>query len=133
MFKIPLDKLPKKGYIIADFADTTLFEPYEITDGLLRFNNCELFEKEIPFECHFFNEKQELRLIYRESRNDFIELLLSENDETDMDKDLLYTQEVLVKPEYACREDLPDKLRVINRFIFSENDTLILQNYRAAI
>ncbi len=78
----------------------------------------------------FFYETSELRLVHRESRNDTIEILLRESDETDMDQELLYTQEVLLKQEYTSRDDLPKKLRIINRFVYSDNDTLILNNYR---
>jgi hypothetical protein len=35
-----------------------------------------------------------------------------------------------VKREYASREDLPEKLLVMNRYGYTENDTLALRDYR---
>ena len=47
-----------------------------------------------------------------------------------VDPPLLYEQEMLVKEDYARRGDLPEKLLVMNRYAFTENDTLTLQDYR---
>ena len=41
-----------------------------------------------------------------------------------------FPEEVLVRPQYAERGDLPEKLTIINRYRYSENDTLTLENYR---
>lgn len=133
MIKLPLEKIPEKGFVLADFADTTVFEPYEIKNGELCLGSRKVFEQQIPIECHFFDETSELRLVHRESRNDTIEILLRESDEIDMDQELLYTQEVLLKQEYTNRDDMPKKLRIINRFVYSDNDTLILNNYRISL
>ena len=46
-----------------------------------------------------------------------------------MDPDLLYEEEVLVKNENAAGID---RLKIINRYMFTENDTLVLRNYRIA-
>ena len=49
-----------------------------------------------------------------------------------MEPDLLFTEEVLVKKEYTDIPGIPEKLRVINRYRYSENDTLVLKDYRIA-
>lgn len=48
------------------------------------------------------------------------------------DPDLLYEEEVLVKDEYSEKSGLPERLKVINRYMYTENDTLVLKNYRIA-
>ena len=73
---------------------------------------------------------REYRLIARESGGDFIERVLTAEEEQNMDPDLIYEQETLVKREYASREDLPEKLLVMNRYGYTENDTLALRDYR---
>ena len=133
MIKLPLEKIPEKGLVLADFADMTVFEPYEIKNGELCLSSREVFEQQIPIECHFFDDTSELRVVHRGSRNDTIEILLRESDELGMDRELLYTQEVLLKQEYTSRDDMPKKLRIINRFVYSDNDTLILSNYRISL
>lgn len=52
------------------------------------------------------------------------------DEEREMDPDLLFEEEVLVKPQYADTGRLPRKLTVINRYRYSEYDTLTLDNYR---
>lgn len=49
------------------------------------------------------------------------------------DPDLLFVQDVLVKKEYTDIPGIPEKIRVINRYSYSENDTLVLQDYRLAL
>ena len=132
MFELPSEMIPEKGYVIAVFEDKTLFEPYEVIDGKPVFEGCALVDDDPPLECHFFDENRELRIIRRESRDNTI-VLLEGSEEALIESDLLYTQHVLVKREYADRADLPNKLRIINRFVYSENDTLILNNYRISI
>lgn len=77
--------------------------------------------------CSSRNTEEVLR---PESAGDRIELLLSREEELGMDPDLVFEEEVLVKPQYAERGDLPEKLTIINRYRYSENDTLTLENYR---
>ena len=130
MDRIRIDLLPEAGYVIAQLRSALLFEAYIVEDGKLLFQGSERLEKEPVKECHFFNRDREYRLIARESRGDFIERILTAEEEQAMDPDLLYEQEMLVKKEYACREDLPEKLLVMNRYTYTENDTLALKDYR---
>ena len=40
---------------------------------------------------------------------------------------------IVLKKVYADQPGIPDKLRVINRYQYSENDTLVLKDYRIAL
>jgi hypothetical protein len=130
MNRIQIERLPKAGYVIAQLKSTLLFEPYTVEDGKLLFRSSERLEEEPLTECHFFNRDREYRLIVRESRGDLIERVLTAEEEQSMDPDLVYEQEMLVKREYASRGDLPEKLLVMNRYGYTENDTLALRDYR---
>jgi hypothetical protein len=130
MNRIRIERLPKAGYVIAQLKSTLLFEPYTVEDGKLLFRSSERLEEEPLKECHFFNRDREYRLIVRESRGDLIERVLTAEEEQSMDPDLVYEQEMLVKREYASRGDLPEKLLVMNRYGYTENDTLALRDYR---
>ena len=130
MNRIRIEQLPKAGYVIAQLKSTLLFEPYTVKDGKLLFRGHERLEEEPLKECHFFSRDREYRLIVRESRGDYIERVLIAEEERFMDPDLVYEQEMLVKREYASRGDLPEKLLVMNRYGYTENDTLALRDYR---
>ena len=130
MDQIRIDQLPEAGYVIAQLRSALLFEAYTVKDGKLLFQGSECLEKEPVKECHFFNRDREYRLVARGSRGDFIERVLTAEEEQAMDPDLLYEQEMLVNKEYTCRGDLPEKLLVMNRYRFTENDTLALKDYR---
>ena len=130
MNRIRTDLLPEAGYVIAQLKSILLFEPYDVKDGKLLFHGSDCLEKEPIAACHFFSRDREYRLVVRESQGDVIERVLTEAEEEAMDPDLIYRQEMLVKKEYACRKDLPEKLLVINRYDYTENDTLTLRDYR---
>ncbi len=129
---ISIDKIPKKGLVMAYFRNQLLFLPYEVAGDELKMPGGAFFDKEMPYECHFFNKDMEYRLIRRESRNDVIERILTKDEEEKMESDLLFPEEVLVKKEYTDIPGIPEKLRVINRYHYSENDTLVLKDYRIA-
>ena len=127
---LDLELAPKKGCILAYFRDALLFAPYEICNGRLL---CEVFDKYPPetlTECHLFDRDREYRVVRRESRQDCIRLVLTQEEEATMDPDLLYTQVIPVREEYARKGNCPDHLTIINRYDYSGNDTLVLKNYR---
>lgn len=127
---INLETAPRKGFLLAYFKGAMVFEPYSIRDGILSFDGCEAFRDETPRECHLFDENTEYRMIQREARNDRIELVLTREEEEGMDPDLLFEEEVLVKKEYAREGTHPERLRIVSRYRYTENDSLALKNYR---
>ena len=132
MIGICLDKAPAKGYLLAYFQDALVFAPYTVENGRLVFSECEAYEEMTPKECHLFDKNTEYRMILREARGDQVEVILTRQEEETMDPDLLYEEEMLVKDEYAGKAGLPERLKVINRYMYTENDTLVLKNYRIA-
>ena len=132
MIGIHLDMVPVKGYLLAYFQDALVFEPYTVENGRLVFLECEVYQKMVPKECHLFDENTEYRMILREARGDRVEVILTRQEEETMDPDLLYEEEVLVKTEYSGKAGLPERLKIINRYMYTENDTLVLKNYRIA-
>lgn len=133
MKQIPLEKLPKKGLVMAYFTGALLFSPYEVTGEGLKIPVPDAHEDEEPYECHFFDEKTEYRRIRRKARNDVIERILTEEEEKEMPPDLLFPEDILVKEAYTKLPGIPEKLRVINRYQYSENDTLVLKDYRMTL
>ncbi len=132
-FEIPVEKLPVKGLLMAYFRDSLIFEPYEVKEGCIVSENSFRLEQELPEEVHFFDDSREYRCIVREARGDIIELLLTEEEEKEMDPDLLFLDEGIVREEFSSREGLPERLRIINRYDYSVNDTLVLKNYRISL
>jgi len=115
---------------MAYFSRSLVFEPYEIRDGRLLFSGCEAFQDQQPKELHLFDHDKEYRIVWRETRGDRIERLLTRQEEEAMDPDLLYAEEMPVKEEYASKGTLPEKLTVTTRYEYSEFDTLVMKDYR---
>ena len=76
------------------------------------------------------DENTEYRMVLREARNDRIESVLTKEEEEGMDPDLLFAEEALVKKEYIREGIHPKRLMIINRYRYTENDSLALKNYR---
>lgn len=125
-----IEKMPQKGFVLAYFRDGLVFEPYEVRNGMLLFDGCERLQKEDPTECHFFDRHQDYHRVCRQARHDVVEYVATEEEEARMEKDLLFVEDVLVKEEYVRRRCFPEKLRIINRYRYSENDVLVLKDYR---
>lgn len=133
MWEISLEKLPPKGIMLLYFKKRLVFERYEIKNGKLVYDGGENLSGEIPVECHFFDERTEYRLIKREAQGDTIEIVLSATEEKHMDPDLLYVEEPLIKDEYRVNVGIPEKLIIVSRYCYSDNDIIELKNYRIAI
>ena len=127
---ISLEKAPKKGFVLAYFPGELVFKTYIIRDGECIFDGWERFKTRTPGECHFFDEKIEYRMIRRESAGDSIELILTKEQEDQMDPDLLYIQKILVREQFRKDGDMAERLVIVNRYDYTENDTLVLKNYR---
>ena len=111
-----------------------IYTSYQIKAGKILLARGEMFDIDELKEGHFFDEKKEYRLIRRESRNDLLKLLFTEAEEQEMDRDLLMEEKVLVKSEYIdFAAGVSGSLRIINRYAYSEDDTLVLRNYRIAV
>ena len=132
MIGISMDKAPEKGYLLAYFRDALVFEPYTVENGRLVFPGYELYQEAVPKECHLFDRNTEYRMILREARRDRVEVILTRQEEESMDPELLYEEDVLVRGEYAGKRGLPERLRIVNRYTYTEHDTLVLKNYRIA-
>lgn len=126
MYNFPIAMIPPRGYVLAYFKEKLVFEPYEIKGEAIDFESCGLLSQETPRECHFFDQDREYRLVRRDFQKDYIEKVYTREEEEGMDPDLVFMEDVMVKPEYP----LLKKLRIINRYTYSPNDTLILKNYR---
>ena len=130
MNRLPIEGIPQEGYCILSFRDALLFERYEYRDGKLCFPGSDRLERELPYDCRFFDREKDCHLVFRESRGDICKTVLTEEEEKAMDPDLVYAEEVLVREEFAGREGLPKKLLIVNRYRYTEYDTLTLKNYR---
>lgn len=126
-------KLPVTGYVIAYTTECALYAPYKVEKDkiVIDLKYEDMLTK--AYECHFFDMHKEYRLIYREARDDEIELVVTDKEEEEMNPDLIYIEDVLILPSYLGDKNLPDKLRIINRYKYSDNDTLVLDNYRIGL
>ena len=130
---IDYGRIPPNGMLLAYLDDRVVFLPYELDNKTIKMT-CDyndIISK--SHECHFFDKHSEYRIIYRQSRNDYVDKLFTSKQEEMMDSDLLYTEDVLVKSEYIINGDIPDRIRITSRYIYSDNDTLILDNYRIGL
>ena len=125
-----LENAPAVGFVIAYLKDQLIFAPYKICDGVFSVEGWENPDFTAAEECHFFNNSREYRRIYRSARRDVIETVLAAQEEQSMDPDLIFVEEVLVKPKYTQTGHIPSTLTIINRYRYSEYDTIVLEDYR---
>lgn len=125
-----LENAPAAGCVIACLRDRLIFAPYEICNGMFTAEGWDNPDFTGAEECHFFDNSREYRRVYRSVRRDMIETVLTAEEEQSMDPDLIFVEEVLVKPKYAEIAGLPSKLTIINRYRYSEHDTIVLEDYR---
>lgn len=133
MIGISSEKAPPKGFILAYFRTGLVFARYEKKDGEIFFDGQQAFRTEAPWECHLFDESTEYRSVVRRARGDRIDSVLTAQEEAEMDSDLIYTENVLVREEYRQGGAMPAKITVINRYQYSDNDMLTLKNYRLSV
>lgn len=125
-----LEKAPRFGFVIACLKDRLIFAPYEIRNGAFWAEGWECPDFTAAEECHFFDDRTEYRRIWRNARRDVIETVLTAQEEQSMDPDLVYSEEVLVKPKYTAITGVPPKLTITSRYRYSEHDTIVLEDYR---
>ena len=127
-----IDKIPPKGIVLACFSYKLIFCPYEVREDSILLRDHEDVELSKAYESHFFDRDSEYRRIVRSSRGDIREVVLTRSEEDQMDEDLVFEEEVLVKPEYRKCEGIPGKLLIINRYKYSDNDLTVLEDYRVS-
>ena len=127
-----LENAPAAGFVIASLKNQHIFAPYEIRNGVLMVEGWDRPDFTEAEECHFFDHSREYRRIYRSARQDMIESILTAQEEEAMDPDLIFTEEVLVKPQYTESSCIPAALTIVNRYRYSEYDTIVLEDYRIA-
>ena len=127
---INVEMVPQEGCLLAYFDNSLVFVPYTVKNGRAVFAGDAEYQDMEPRECHLFDGEREYRMIRREARNDKVEIVLSRHEEDLMDPDLIYEERVMVKEEYFLKGNLPEYLKIINRYMFTDNDTLVLKNYR---
>ena len=125
-----LENAPAVGFVIACLKDQLIFAPYKICNGVFTAEGWENPDFTAAEECHFFDNNREYRRIYRSARRDVIETVLTVQEEQSMDPDLIFIEEVLVKPQYTQNGHIPSTLTIINRYRYSEYDTIVLEDYR---
>ena len=125
-----LENAPASGFVIACLRDQLIFAPYKICNDVFTAEGWDCPDFTEAEECHFFDDSREYRRIYRSARRDVIETVLTAQEEQSMDPDLIFIEEVLVKPQYAETGRLPTTLTIVNRYRYSEHDTIVLEDYR---
>ena len=125
-----LKNAPNTGFVIASLKDQLIFAPYKICNGVFTTEGWDCPDFTNAEECHFFDDSREYRRIYRSARRDIIETVLTAQEEQTMDPDLIFVEEVLVKPQYTETGQLPSTLTIVNRYRYSEHDTIVLEDYR---
>ena len=120
--------IPAEGYLLAVFTDRVMFASYRKDAGCLVFEGREAVLHEPLLRLHCFDRNTEYRLLVTDDGDRLVEAVLRADEEKDMDPDLLFEDEMLLRPEYGGR-----KLKVINRYRYTDFDTMTVDNYRVSI
>ncbi len=127
------DRIPEEGLLLAEGQDVLVFAPYRCEGGKILVDGEDRTGLLDAETCYLFDRDTEYRRVHRRARNDVIETVMTAREEEDMDPELLYREEVLVKPEYTVCPGIPETLIIVNRYRYSENDTLVLEDYRISM
>ena len=123
-------RIPAEGYLIAVFKDRILFERYRKEAEGLCFPGAEESRAERLLRLHCFDRDTEYRLLVTDDGDRLVELVLDAGQEKAMEPDLLFEDEMLVRPEYRPEEIGIRKLKVVNRYRYTDFDTMTPDNYR---
>ena len=123
-------RIPAEGIMIAVFDDRTLVERYGKEAEGLSFPGTEQVGKKDLLRLHCFDPETEYRLIVTDDGERLIEVIMSAEEEKGMEPDLLFEDEMLLREEYCTERVGIRKLKVINRYRYTQYDTMTLDNYR---
>ncbi len=127
------DRIPVEGLLLAEGKDTLVFVPYTYREGKILVDGEDRTGLLNADVCHLFDRDTEYRRGRRRARKDTVETVLTAAEETAMDRNLVYQEEVMIKPRYTGRPGMPETLIIVNRYRYSEYDTLVLEDYRIAM
>lgn len=122
-----ISKISDSGYCMVVYYDKVSFGKYKlegddiITDALA--------SDDLPFkEIRLFDKESEYRLRYV-AGNNRCENIFTSDEEKDMDKDLIFVDEMLLKEVYKNTSGL-DKITIVNRYKYTDYSTITLDDYR---
>ncbi len=124
------DRIPREGLLLAEGKDMLVFVPYTYRDGMIFVDGEDRTELLNADVCHLFDHDTEYRRVRRMARKDTVETVLTAAEEAVMDWNLVYQEDVMIKPRYTGRPGMPETLMIVNRYRYSEYDTLVLEDYR---
>lgn len=125
-------KAPARGWLFAETEHGPILERYSIVDGELHFPGAARLEAAPVLRLHCFDEQAEYRYLRVNEEGDAVEGLFTAEQETAMDPDLIYEDKMVLAEAYAPKDGGIWTLSVINRYRWTEYNTLGLENYRLA-
>ena len=123
-------RIPAEGIMIAVLENRILVERYGKEAEGLSFPGAEQVRDEALLRLHCFDPETEYRLIVTDDGERLIEVVLDAEEEKEMEPDLLFEDEMLLREEYCTERVGIRKLKVVNRYRYTEYDTMTLENYR---
>ena len=123
-------RIPLDGIIIAVFENHIVVERYRKDAEGLSFPGGELLRNEAILRLHCFDRETEYRLLVTDDGDRLIEVVLDAEEEKKMEPDLLFEDEMLLREEYCTERAGIRKLKVINRYRYTQFETMTLDNYR---
>ena len=123
-------RIPDEGIMIAVFEDSIRLERYRKEADGLCFPGMEALWQKSLLRLHCFDRNTEYRLLVTDDGERKIEVVLDAEEEKETEPDLLFEDEMLLRPEYRTDRVGIQKLKVINRYRWTPFDTMTLDNYR---
>lgn len=121
-----LGNIPANGYCMAVCYDGVFFGKYKIDGDNIITDALPATVSQFK-ELRLFNKESEYRLRYV-SGNKY-ENIFDSDEEKNVDKDLIYIDEMLLKDIYKNTSGL-EKIIVVNRYKYTDYNTITLDNYR---
>ena len=125
-------RAPAHGWIFAETKRGPILERYAIVDGEPDFPGAERLKDAPVLRLHCFDEQTEYRYLRVNESGAVVEGLFTAEQEAAMDPDLVYADRLVLAEAYAPKDGGIWVLSVINRYRWTDSNTLDLENYRLA-
>lgn len=123
-------KAPENGWLFAETDCGVILERYTLENGMPVFPGQKRLASATITRLHCFDGRKEYRFLRPNGRGDIIEGVFTADEETAMDPDLIYEDRMVLSKEYMPKDGKIWAITVINRYRWTEYNTLTLNNYR---
>ena len=125
-----IKEAPSKGHVYAQTREGEIvFDEYNLQGDAVKLKSGKELDFDACEEVHLFDEESEFRIVTVNGEQKT--MILTAEQEKDNEEIVTYTENQFLMDEF-CEGGVQQKLVVVSRFAYGENDSLYLCDYRLA-